>query len=532
MDSEDREFFFSYARADSEFALELATCLRNAGLSLWIDQLDLLGGQRWDEAIHRALQNCQGMIVVLSPESVASHNVLDEVAYAIEEGKRLVPVLLRRCDIPFRLRRFQYVDLTADFDGGIRDLAKTLAVNRPIKLVNRGAVSRPAKSTEEPPRPLTREPPRRFIQESPKQLTQESPKTLKQEPSKTPTESSFKPEIQLQAQAERRVTERDSESHQIGRTDPLTEPHNRKVSKPDGLRRRLHPAFRATAAVVVFALGFWFFLPSEAPPPLVRVDSIERATKMHEDGSTENAISILERIQPEDPSYEAAQTLITRWKTAISAEAWTRLQKVKDTLDAKRRELRLLRDENSRDEGGNNRAVSGRLSTLEGEVAKLTEEFQGQVIDFINSQDLYEGQELTEAQQAAFDMKAQEDILVAQEYIDKAGNYQKAIDIFTTSLLTDPDSELLREAKARAEELRYMTEERFAAVKKGMSEAEVRDALGTPQPMNVREYEDRGVTAWFYPRTERKAAAGIFFRRRGGELEVYAADFGAIEPEE
>ena len=42
--------FFSYAREDSEFVLKLAKELRAVGVNLWLDQLDILGGQRWDPA--------------------------------------------------------------------------------------------------------------------------------------------------------------------------------------------------------------------------------------------------------------------------------------------------------------------------------------------------------------------------------------------------------------------------------------------------------------------------------------------------
>ena len=108
------KYFFSYARKDTEFALKLAQKLRAAGVDLWLDQLDILGGQHWDLAIDKALKTCQGMIVILSPESVASYNVMDEVSCALEERKLVVPVLLRRCDIPFRLRRVQYIDYTVD----------------------------------------------------------------------------------------------------------------------------------------------------------------------------------------------------------------------------------------------------------------------------------------------------------------------------------------------------------------------------------------------------------------------------------
>ncbi len=233
---------------------------------------------------------------------------------------------------------------------------------------------------------------------------------------------------------------------------------------------------------------------------------------------------------------------------ALNAEAWALVQQAKETLDGKRQELRDLRDqiagggEEGSDEGGGEgeegeegegdagdaQPPEERLAALEQEIDKLTQSFGEQLTEFINSQDIYEDQPFTEVQRAAFDMKAQEDILVAQEYIDKAGNYQKAIDIYTFALTYDPDSELLKEAMARAEELRYMTEERFAAVKKGMTEVEVRENLGTPQPINVREYEERGVTAWFYPKGQRKAAA-VYFKEQGGALKVYTVDFNAAD---
>lgn len=131
---EEIKYFFSYARRDSEFVLKLAKELREAGAILWLDQLDILGGQRWDRAIEEALGACQGMIVVLSPESLASNNVMDEVSYALEAGKLVVPILLRSGTIPFRLRRVQHVDFTAGYDTGFAQLLRSLHIaQRPVR---------------------------------------------------------------------------------------------------------------------------------------------------------------------------------------------------------------------------------------------------------------------------------------------------------------------------------------------------------------------------------------------------------------
>jgi len=127
---DDRKFFFSYARKDGDFVLRLARELRASGVDLWVDQLDIRGGQRWDRTVEEALRACPGMIVVLSPESLASDNVMDEVSYALEERKLLIPILFRPCEVPFRLRRVHYVDFTNGYEAGLEQLLRALQIER------------------------------------------------------------------------------------------------------------------------------------------------------------------------------------------------------------------------------------------------------------------------------------------------------------------------------------------------------------------------------------------------------------------
>lgn len=87
------QYFLSYSRVDQEFVLRVARDLREAGADVWIDKLDIQYGERWDESIEKALKESRNMIVVLSPSSVGSNNVMDEVSYALEKGKRIVPVM-------------------------------------------------------------------------------------------------------------------------------------------------------------------------------------------------------------------------------------------------------------------------------------------------------------------------------------------------------------------------------------------------------------------------------------------------------
>jgi TIR domain len=123
--------FLSYAREDAEFVLRLAKDLRAGGAGVWVDQLDIAPGQRWDRAVEDALAKCLQLVVVLSPAAVESTNVMDEVSLALEDGKTVVPVLHRQCKIPFRLRRLQYVDLSLDYKAGHDRLLETLGAAAP-----------------------------------------------------------------------------------------------------------------------------------------------------------------------------------------------------------------------------------------------------------------------------------------------------------------------------------------------------------------------------------------------------------------
>ena len=113
-------YFLSYSRTDEKFALRLAKDLRAAGVAMWIDQLDIRPSEHWDKAIERAVTSCRGLVVILSPRSVASDNVADEISYAIESGKSVLPVKIEACTLPLRLTRKQVVDATGNYDRALQ----------------------------------------------------------------------------------------------------------------------------------------------------------------------------------------------------------------------------------------------------------------------------------------------------------------------------------------------------------------------------------------------------------------------------
>lgn len=122
--------FISYARDDSEFALKLAGDLRAAGANVWLDRFDIPVGADWPRAVQEALDSCSNCLVVLSPASVGSNNVMAEMNFALDEGKRIFPVLYQECKRPFRVRSSHHADFTTDYQAGFSALVSVLDVER------------------------------------------------------------------------------------------------------------------------------------------------------------------------------------------------------------------------------------------------------------------------------------------------------------------------------------------------------------------------------------------------------------------
>lgn len=104
--------FLSYSRMDADFVDLLHRLLLSKGYDAWIDQRNIAAGSRWDNEIEQAIKTRSHLTVVLSPDAVASHNVADEWSYAFDEGKTIIPILYRPCEIPMRLRRLNWIDFT------------------------------------------------------------------------------------------------------------------------------------------------------------------------------------------------------------------------------------------------------------------------------------------------------------------------------------------------------------------------------------------------------------------------------------
>ena len=98
------DVFLSYSRDDKARVLDLAARLREAGVSVWIDQGGIDGAALWGESIVNAIENAKVLLLVVTPSSVASHNVAKEVMLTSERKGHILPVHLEPTTIPASLK--------------------------------------------------------------------------------------------------------------------------------------------------------------------------------------------------------------------------------------------------------------------------------------------------------------------------------------------------------------------------------------------------------------------------------------------
>src|ERR1700733_4135380 len=98
------DIFISYSSKDREQAEQLTGLLASAGLSVWIGQSGIDVATSWSGEIVDAIEGCKAFLVLLSPNSIASVNVVKEVALAAEHKKKILPLDLEFVELPRDLK--------------------------------------------------------------------------------------------------------------------------------------------------------------------------------------------------------------------------------------------------------------------------------------------------------------------------------------------------------------------------------------------------------------------------------------------
>ena len=110
----------------------MADDLKQRGVPVWLDVLAIPPGKRWDDVLENALEDSSHLLLAVSAASKRSQNVRDELAYAIDKGKEVIPLILDGTEPPLRARRFQQVIFHArDYAAALHELLQALPHSAP-----------------------------------------------------------------------------------------------------------------------------------------------------------------------------------------------------------------------------------------------------------------------------------------------------------------------------------------------------------------------------------------------------------------
>jgi hypothetical protein len=110
--------FLCHAREDKPAIRQIYARLKEVGVSVWLDEEDLIGGTEWKDEIRKAISRTDAFIIFLSKEAITKtgyvHSELRqamEVADMQPEGRIfIIPVRLDPSDPPTRLKDLQWID--------------------------------------------------------------------------------------------------------------------------------------------------------------------------------------------------------------------------------------------------------------------------------------------------------------------------------------------------------------------------------------------------------------------------------------
>ena len=114
-----KNMFVSYAHPDIGVVRQVVRLLKDAGVRVWFDKDELLGGQDWEREISAQIRKCDLFLVCLSSRSIDRRGYFHkEIRIALDVAMTIppaqlymIPIRLDACEIPSELQRYHVLDL-------------------------------------------------------------------------------------------------------------------------------------------------------------------------------------------------------------------------------------------------------------------------------------------------------------------------------------------------------------------------------------------------------------------------------------
>ena len=125
------DVFISYAREDQALVSRLHDALKRRGRSTWVDWEGIPPTAEWLGEVYDAIDSSEAFLFIISPDSVASSVCLKELQHAVDQNKRLIPLVFQEPDsakVPPSLGKLNWIFIREadDFEGAIDTLVEML----------------------------------------------------------------------------------------------------------------------------------------------------------------------------------------------------------------------------------------------------------------------------------------------------------------------------------------------------------------------------------------------------------------------
>jgi len=122
--------FISYSHRDDAIVQRLMTDLNAAGHACWVDITGIKGGDEWMRSICEGINNSYAFVIVCTVQALQSRWVRDEILWARQKNKFIIPALLEAAVIGddnfFGLHTYQGVKLYEDYAVALQQLIDVL----------------------------------------------------------------------------------------------------------------------------------------------------------------------------------------------------------------------------------------------------------------------------------------------------------------------------------------------------------------------------------------------------------------------
>jgi len=180
MSDPGKAVFLSYASQDAEAARLICEALRAAGVEVWFDQSELVGGDAWDQKIRRQIKDCALLIPIISAATQArtegyfrlEWRLADQRTHLMAKGRPfLLPVVIddtrdSEAHVPDSFTEVQWTRLPGgESSATFAARVKKLLAGGTVAGVADPGLSAKAMATAEPasPRPATAKPSPRWL---------------------------------------------------------------------------------------------------------------------------------------------------------------------------------------------------------------------------------------------------------------------------------------------------------------------------------------------------------------------------------